>query len=166
MAGMPGMPGMAAPGYAGNATWTFIAGFSAAKLNDPATADQAAAQLRAMAERAPSPYAAKPATIMEKEVSAAAQLARGNKDDAVRLAKEAADVELTLSAPSGPTDPIKPALEFYGEVLLAAGKPAEAAAAFEQQLLRTPNRTPSVQGLARARQESGAPQGQEQSQVR
>lgn len=169
MQGMQGMPGMAAPAYAGNATWTFIAGLSAAKLNDPATADQAAAQLRGMGERAASggnAYAAKPLAIMERIVSASAQLARGRKDDAVRLAKEAVDIELTLSAPSGPPDPIKPALEFYGEVLLAAGRPAEAAAAFEQQLLRTPNRTPSVQGLARARSEAGAPRGPQQSQAR
>jgi tetratricopeptide (TPR) repeat protein len=157
---MAGMPGMNAPAYGGNAAWTFIAGFSAAKLNDAATADRAAAQLRAMAERtaASNAYAAKPLTIMEKEVSAAAALVRGNRDDAVRLAKEAADVELTLSAPSGPPDPIKPAVEFYADTLLAAGKPAEAAAAFEQALLRTPNRTPAVQGLAKARQQAGSQQ--------
>jgi tetratricopeptide (TPR) repeat protein len=160
MAGMAGMPGMNMPAYSGNATWTFITGFSAAKLNDAATADQAATQLRAMAERtaATNAYAAKPLTIMEKEVSAVAQLARDRKDEAVRLAKEAADIELTLNAPSGPPDPIKPALELYGEVLLAAGRPAEAVSAFEQQLLRTPNRTPSVQGLARARQQAGTQQ--------
>src|SRR5207237_707858 len=44
------MPGMmpAAPGgrYNGSATWTFIAGFSAAKIGDVTTADRAAAQLR------------------------------------------------------------------------------------------------------------------------
>ena len=83
-----------------------------------------------MAERtaATNAYAAKPLTIMEKEVSAAAQLARDRKDEAVRLAKEAADIELTLNAPSGPPDPIKPALELYGEVLLAAGRPPKPSA--------------------------------------
>ena len=95
-------------------------------------------------------YAAKPLAIMEKEVSAVAQSARGQEADAVRLAKEAADIERTMAAPSGPPNPIKPALELYGEILLEAGRPAEAAAAFEQALLRTPNRTPSVQGLAQA----------------
>ena len=95
-------------------------------------------------------YAAKPLAIMENEVAAAAQLARGQKSEAVRLAKEAADIESTLAAPSGPPEPIKPALEFYGEVLLDAGRPSEAATAFQQELLRTPKRTPSVEGLARA----------------
>ena len=95
-------------------------------------------------------YAAKPFAIMEKEVASAAQLARGQKAEAVGLAKAAVDIELSLSPPTGPPDPIKPALEFYGEVLLDAGRPGEAAAAFQQQLLRTPNRTPSVEGLKRA----------------
>jgi predicted negative regulator of RcsB-dependent stress response len=53
-----------------------------------------------------------------------------------------------MAAPSGPPDPIKPAFELYGELLAEAGRDKEAAAAFEQALLRTPNRTPSVKGLA------------------
>ena len=158
MAGMQGMPGMPAAAdnaarYNNNGAWVFIAGYSAAKLGDAATADQAAVQLHAMAERAASggnAYAAKPFTIMEKELSASAQLARGQKEDAARLAKEAADVEATMSAPSGPPDPIKPAVELYAEVLLEAGRPAEAAAAFEKSLQRTPNRSASVRGLAQA----------------
>jgi tetratricopeptide (TPR) repeat protein len=159
---MPNMPGMPAATdnasrYSANGAWVFIAGFSAAKMGDPATADQAAMQLHAMAERTASAgnaYAAKPFTIMEKEVTAAAQLARGQKDDAIHSAAEAADVEATLSAPSGPPDPIKPAEELYGEVLLEAGQPAQAAAAFEKSLQRTPNRTASVQGLAQATRDS------------
>jgi hypothetical protein len=153
MPNMPGMPSDNASRYRANGSWVFIAGFSAAKRGDVGTADQAAAQLHAMAEQAAAggnAYSAKPFTIMEKEVSAVAQLSRRQKDDAIRLAKEAADVEATMSAPSGPPDPIKPALELYGEVLLDAGKPVDAAAAFEKSLLRTPNRTASVQGLAQA----------------
>jgi hypothetical protein len=60
-------------------------------------------------------------------------------------------IELELSAPSGPLDPIKPAPEFYGELLLDAGRHAEAIAALELSLQRTPNRTPSVKALQRAR---------------
>jgi tetratricopeptide (TPR) repeat protein len=155
-------PGMDAR-YTGQGTWIFIAGLSAAKLGDTAEAEQAARQLRAIHDRIETggnAYGAKPVAIMEKEVGAAVQLARGQKIEAVRLAKEAADIELTLSAPSGPPEPIKPALEFYGQVLLDVGKLAEARAAFEQQLLRTPNRTPSVQGLARTA--AGNPSAQNQ----
>lgn len=159
-AGMPGMPSMANAASYDSAAWTFVAGLSAAKLGDDATAEKAQAQLRAMAERARAggdAYAAKPMEIMEKEVSSAISLARGQRDQAVQLAKQAADVEVAMDAPSGPPQPIKPALEFYGDVLLEAGRAREAAAAYEQQLLRTPNRTPSVKGLAKARGQAPAP---------
>ena len=156
---MPGMAGMGA-GYSGQGSWIFIAGLSAAKLGDASEAERARAALGAMRQRVESggqAYAAKPFAIMEKEVASAAQLTRGQEAEAVRLAKEAADIESTLSAPSGPPEPIKPALEFYGEVLLGAGRQAEAAAAFRQQLLRTPKRTPSVEGLARATAKASGP---------
>jgi hypothetical protein len=147
------MPGMAGR-YNGSATWIFIAGFSGAKLGDAAAADKSAEELHKMAARteATNAYAAKPIAIMEKQVAAASRLARNQKDDAVRLAKEAVDIELTMSPPSGPPDPIKPALELYGDVLLDAGRAKEAAAAYEEELLRTPNRTPSLKGLASAKE--------------
>ena len=151
-ASMPAMTNMGG-GYPVQASWIFIAGLSAAKLGDASEAGRASAALAEIRQRLESggeAYAAKPVAIMEKEVASATQLARGNKDAALRLAKEAADVEATMSAPSGPPDPIKPALEFYGEALLAAGRYAEAGTAFEQQLFRTPKRTPSVEGMARA----------------
>jgi tetratricopeptide (TPR) repeat protein len=156
---MPAMPGMSAP-YSGQEAWIFIAGLSAAKLGDPGQADRARARLSAMrqgVESAGDAYAAKPVAIMENELASAIQLVRGEKSEAVRLARQAADIESTLAAPSGPPDPIKPALEFYGEVLLDAGRPAEAAAAFQQELLRTPKRTPSVEGLARAAAKGAGP---------
>jgi len=152
------MPGMNMPQYSGSNAWVFIAGVSAARLGDVATADAAEAQLRAArqkTESGPNPYSAKSIAIMEKEVAALARLARGHKDEAVRLAKEAADVELTMDAPSGPPDPMKPALELYGEVLLETGRAAEAIKAFEGSLLRTPKRTPSLLGLARAEVKAG-----------
>jgi tetratricopeptide (TPR) repeat protein len=154
---MPGMPGGGAH-YSGQGAWIFIAGLSAAKLGDPDRAEVARAKLAAMRQDVESgdAYAAKPLAIMEDEVAAAVELARGRKSEAVRFAKQAADIESILAAPSGPPEPIKPALEFYGEVLLDAGKPAEAAAAFEQELVRTPKRTPSVEGLARAVAKGGA----------
>ena len=155
---MPGMPGMNSQ-YSGEWAWTFIAGLSAAKLRDPGEAERARTRLGAMRQSLESggdAYAAKLIAIMESEVASAAQLARGQKAEAVRLASQAADVESTLSAPSGPPEPIKPALEFYGEVLLDAGEPTKAAAAFRQALLRTPNRTPSMEGLARAATKGGA----------
>jgi tetratricopeptide (TPR) repeat protein len=155
-AGMPGMASMA--GYDASNAWVFIAGVSAAKLGDAAGAEAAEARLRAAREKTASggnAYAAKEVAILEKEVAAYARLAAGRKEEAVKLAKEAADIELTTSAPSGPPDPMKPASELYGEMLLEVNRPAEAMAAFEQSLLRTPKRTPSLLGVARAAAQSG-----------
>jgi tetratricopeptide (TPR) repeat protein len=150
-ADMPGMPGMMPPG---GHNWIFIAGYSAAKLGDLAAADQAVARLRGIretAERGSNPYSGRSIAIIEKQVAALAANARGQKDEALKLAKEAMDIELALSAPSGPPDPMKPAPEFYGELLLDAGRTADAIAALELSLQRTPNRTPSVKAMARAR---------------
>jgi len=47
--------------------------------------------------------------------------------------------------------------KLYGEILLAAGKPTDAAAAFQKSLERQPNRRRSIAGLAKARQ-AGAPE--------
>ncbi len=145
------MPGMNMGPSQGSATWIYIVGVSAAKLGDMATADAAEAQLKGLRERAqggPNAYAVRPHAVREKELGAIIRWAKGQKEEALALAKEAVDVEKTMEAPSGPPDPIKPAFELYGELLAVAGRHKEAAAAFEQSLLRMPNRTPSVKGLA------------------
>ncbi|MGQ0736113.1 MAG: tetratricopeptide repeat protein [Acidobacteriota bacterium] len=150
------MPGMA--GGEPSATWTYIVGVSAAKLSDTATAEAAEAQLVAVTSRTqggPTSYAAKPHLVREKQLGAILRWAKGQKNEALQFAKAAADVEQTMAAPSGPPDPIKPAFELYGELLLASGRAKEAVQAFEQALLRTPNRTPSLLGLARAASAAG-----------
>jgi tetratricopeptide (TPR) repeat protein len=155
-AAMPGMPGMG--GGSGSATWTYIVGVSAAKTGDMATAEKAEAALKdttAKAQGGPTSYAARPHLIREKELGAIIRWAKGQKDEALQFAREAADAEKTLAAPSGPPEPIKPAFELYGEMLLEAGRAKDAMSAFEQSLLRTPKRTPSVLGLARAAAAAG-----------
>lgn len=155
-AGMPGMAGMSEG--SSSATWTYIVGISAARLGDMATATAAATALKALTAKAPggpSAYAARPHLIREKELGAVILWAKGQRDQALAMAKEAADIEQTLASPSGPPEPIKSAFELYGELLLEAGQAKEAMAAFEQSLLRTPKRTPSVLGLARAAAAAG-----------
>jgi Tfp pilus assembly protein PilF len=64
--------------------------------------------------------------------------------------KQAVELEEKMGPPSGPPGLIKPTHETFGEVLLRAGKPAEAAEQFRTSLLRQPNRARSLLGLARA----------------
>jgi len=141
-----------APGYDGSAAYVLAAGLSAARLGDLATANVALEKLKAMrtqAESGSNAYRAKPFAIMEREVGAAIAVAQKDAAAAERLMKEATAIELTLDAPSGPPEPIKPSFELYGELLLDQGRAKDAAAQFEQSLLRLPNRRLSVQGLSR-----------------
>jgi len=151
--GMPGMP----LAQAGAGAWRFYAGVSAAKRGDADLADRFAADLEKLREQvaATNEYGSRGVAIQEKEVAALAKMARSDHDAALALAKEAAEIELTTSPPSGPPQPMKPAFELYGELLLAAGRPADAIAAFQQALLRTPQRTPSLAGLGAAAAAAG-----------
>jgi hypothetical protein len=158
-AGHAGMPGMAmAPASGGvsegAATWIYIVGVSGARRGDLATADAALARLTAIRERVArgtDTYAVRPHAIREKQLGAIIASVRGQKAQAVTLAREASTIEGGMAAPSGPPEPIKPSFELYAEMLADNGQYADAVKAFEQALLRTPNRTPSVRGLAAAR---------------
>src|SRR4051794_34457252 len=141
-----------APGYDGSAAYVLAAGLSAAKLGDLATANTALEKLKAMrtqAETGSNAYRAKPFAIMEKEVGAAVASAQKDTAAAERLLKEATTIELTLDAPSGPPEPIKPSFELYGDLLTEMGRTADAAAQYQASLLRMPNRRAAVQGLAK-----------------
>src|SRR3954454_22511571 len=141
-----------APGYDGSAAYLLAAGLSAAKLGDLATATLAADKLKAMrtqAESGSNAYRAKPFAIMEKEVMAALAIAQKDNASAERLLKEATTLELTLDAPSGPPEPIKPSFELYGDLLSDLGRGQEAAAQYQQSLMRMPNRRAAVQGMSK-----------------
>jgi Tfp pilus assembly protein PilF len=88
--------------------------------------------------------------VMALEVAATARANAGKFDEAVELLRRATSLEESLRPPSGPPDMIKPSHELFGDVLLRAGRPAEAAAQFQTALLRQPNRPRSLLGLARA----------------
>jgi hypothetical protein len=87
---------------------------------------------------------------MEKEVAAVIALTQKDAAAAEKQIKEATEIELTLDAPSGPPEPIKPSFELYGMLLQSQGKTREAAAQFEQSLLRMPNRRVALEGLRQA----------------
>jgi tetratricopeptide (TPR) repeat protein len=154
-----------APGYDGSAAYVFAAGASALNLGDFATANLAIEKLKAMrtqAESGSNAYRAKPFAIMEKELTAVLTF-KETKDAAAaeRLIKEATQIELSMDAPSGPADPIKPSFELYGNVLLELNRPAEAAAQFQQALTRMPNRRAALKGLERATAQRPTTAGQQ-----
>jgi tetratricopeptide (TPR) repeat protein len=145
--------GMAHP--QGDGAGLLAQGLGAARSGDLAAAEEAAAALRALNEGKADDYRSAPGRIIEKEVSALVLLAKGKQDEALTLLREAAELEARMPPPSGPPDPMKPAPELYGEVLLELGKAVEAAQQFQASLLRTPNRAASLLGAARAAAKTG-----------
>ncbi len=93
--------------------------------------------------------------IRELEISALSASMKKDHSKAIELMKKATALEEEMSAPYGPPILIKPTHELFGEILLRAGKPAEAGEQFKTSLLRQPNRARSLLGAARAAAQSG-----------
>lgn len=89
--------------------------------------------------------------VIERDQVQAVILANeGKLDDAVAVARKAAEAETSLPYAFGPPDPVKPSYELLAELLLKQNHPREAAEACKQALLRAPNRTQSLTLLQRA----------------
>ncbi|MGE0132374.1 MAG: tetratricopeptide repeat protein [Blastocatellales bacterium] len=112
-------------------------------------------EMRANRGQSNDPYGAKILEIRELEVAALVAASKKNFDEAIASMKRATTLEEEMSPPSGPPTLIKPSHELFGEILLRAGKPKEAAAQFATALSRQPNRSRSLIGSARAHAQSG-----------
>ena len=88
--------------------------------------------------------------VMAQQLEAALLFVEGRREEALVLARQAAVVEASLSFEFGPPVPVKPVNEQVGEMLMDLRRPREAMEAFELSLKRTPRRTLSLLGLARA----------------
>jgi tetratricopeptide (TPR) repeat protein len=95
------------------------------------------------------------AEINESEVAALNSSMKKDHAKAIELMKKATALEEEMRPPSGPPSLIKPTHELFGEILLRAGKPAEAAEQFKVALQRQPNRARSLLGAARAAAQTG-----------
>jgi hypothetical protein len=137
----------------------YVRGLAAAAAKNPAEAEKYVARMRGQRkefELSRNYISPEMVEIMELEVSALASANTGKFGEAVELLRRATRLEEALRPPSGPPDMIKPSHELFGEVLLRAGRSAEAAAQFKTALLRQPNRPRSLLGLARAAKSSDA----------
>ncbi len=93
--------------------------------------------------------------IQRMAAGAWAALAAGDTARALEEARAAADLEdATEKHPVSP-GPVLPARELYGDVLLEAGRPAEARRVYEAALARQPNRARALFGAARAAERAG-----------
>ena len=94
-------------------------------------------------------------TIMERELMAAVEYARGESALAVRYASEASLLEGEMPFSFGPPFVDLPAAEFLGDLLLGSSKFADAAIAYEVQLERSRQKSRSLLGLTQAQGQLG-----------
>ncbi|MCY3731807.1 MAG: tetratricopeptide repeat protein, partial [Rhodospirillaceae bacterium] len=132
-------------------------GLSAVRTGDLATAAEAERALGRLvaADEAAGGDGDVWVRIMHRQVAASIHAAEGEADQATALMDEALEILATVRPPNGAADPVKPAYELYGEILLELGRPEDAVAMFETSLLRMPNRPRSLLGLARALERTG-----------
>ena len=128
----------------------YFRGLVAAHSKDAATAEKIVAELHALREPFARAPLGKRIGVYELSVAAVSAASQNRMDEAVAKMREATKLEEELSPPSGPPDFFKPSHELFGEVLLQAGRPAEAAEQFALALQRQPGRARALLGVARA----------------
>ena len=143
----------------------FVRGLAAARQGRFEEATRYAGRLRERTERARNHVAGVVAsrydTVTPEEIEqggllalaleGSIQCAQGDQAAGLASLREAIAISDTLAFEYGPPFPAKPLAELLGDLLLAAGKPDEAAAAYGNSLAVHPNRKLSVEGLTAAR---------------
>lgn len=93
--------------------------------------------------------------VQHMGVSAWIAYVEGRSDEGIALMTEAADLEATTEKNPVTPGEVLPAGELLGDMLLDAGRPAEAFDAYTAAMQRTPNRFNSLYGAARAAEGAG-----------
>src|SRR5688572_26686421 len=133
-------------------TW-FARTLGAARRGNAAEAEASAAKLEPLRQRliqAKDAYWADQVDIQRKLADGWVLFAKGDRDKALGLVREAATQEdATDKSPVTP-GPLAPARELLGEMLLDAGRPADALAEFETVMRKEPGRFRAIAGAMRA----------------
>ncbi|HEY0140843.1 MAG TPA: hypothetical protein VGF48_08100 [Thermoanaerobaculia bacterium] len=95
------------------------------------------------------------AEVMLQEAEALLLAANGKRNEAIALLEAAKKTEEAMPIEFGPPVVAKPAAELLGDQLLAAGRAAEAEAAYRTALKRVPGRTILVAAYESARRSAG-----------
>jgi len=88
--------------------------------------------------------------VMELELLAFVELARGEKNKAVQFLQQASKLEGDMPFSYGPPFVDLPSAEFLGDLLIQTGKYADAVAAYEIQLARSHQKSRPLMGLSKA----------------
>jgi tetratricopeptide (TPR) repeat protein len=136
----------------------FARAIGAARSGNPAaaTADIARlAELRGKLESMKDPYWTEQVDIQRRIALAWQTFAQGQKDEGVRLMREAADAEDATDKAAVSPGPLAPARELLGYMLLEANQPKDALVAFEATMKKEPNRFRGTYGAAKAAAAAG-----------
>jgi tetratricopeptide (TPR) repeat protein len=130
----------------------------AARMGDSASAEkeiEQLARLRDLLKKEKNDYWATEVELSRLAASAWSALASGKKDEALKLMRNAADIEDKNEKHIVTPGRIVPARELLAEMLLELKRPAEALKEFEASQKREPNRFHGFAGAAQAAAQSG-----------
>jgi len=142
-----------------NARFTMAYGDVLASRHDAAALKTAAARLHALQKDAlasteqhhsMNPSQRIRAEVMVEQADALLLVADGKRAEAIAMLEKTAKDEMSMPFEFGPPVVEKPTYELLGDELLAAGRAADAAAAYRSALERTPGRMATVEGLRQA----------------
>jgi len=136
----------------------FARGLGFARTGDIAAAEKEVSELVARQdalERQKNTYWANQVDVQRQAVMAWIAWERGNRDEALKAMRAAADLEDSMEKHIVTPSPVVPARELLGDMLLEAKQPAEALEAFESSAQREPNRLRGLYGAAQAAALSG-----------
>jgi hypothetical protein len=141
----------------------FARAVGAARSGQPARAEKPLARLQEIqrslaASPIPGPYDwASEVEARRLAATAWVAYAHGNRDEALLLARAAADLEEKTGKHPVTPGPVLPARELLGDMLLEAGRPGDALIEYEASLREAPGRFNSLYGAARAAERSKNP---------
>lgn len=136
----------------------YARGLGFVHLNDLASAAQESTQLAALrdalAEKKDT-YWSNQVEVQRLGVDAWIAFERGNRDDALKSMRAAADLDDSMEKHIVTPGAIVPARELLGDMLREAGRPAEALAAYDASAKREPLRLRGLYGSAKAAAAAG-----------
>ena len=150
-----------------NLTISFVKAMQAAHASQVAEAGQYHAQFRSLQagleaeierqeEKAPADLLyLERLRVMDRELLAAIEMARGQMAKAAEFAAEASRLEGEMPFSFGPPFVDLPSAEFHGDLLASARRYADAASAYRLQLERTRLKPRVLEGLANAEENLG-----------
>jgi tetratricopeptide (TPR) repeat protein len=131
----------------------------AVRAGSPGSADADVKELARIVEslKGKDPYWATEVEVQRLTGSAWIEFANGNRDKGIALMRGAADMEDANEKSSLTPARMLPARELLGDMLLAAGKPADALSEYEKSQVREPNRYRSLYGAGQAAAQANNP---------